>query len=80
MERGLNAFKKTFAKIVGVSLSSGDRRSLGRRHWEVHGDILKSIADEEYTWGRMAPRAGRLPRRNSARADSRHTRMRRSSA
>jgi hypothetical protein len=50
MESGLKAFKKTFAKIVGATLSSGDRRSLGRRHWEVqvHGDILKSIADEEY--------------------------------
>jgi hypothetical protein len=48
MEKGLNAFKKTFAKIVGATLPSGDRRSLGRRHWEVHGDILKSIADDEY--------------------------------
>jgi hypothetical protein len=48
MESGLKAFKKAFAKAVGAALSSGDRRSLGRRHWEVHGDILKSIADEEY--------------------------------
>jgi hypothetical protein len=48
MGSGLNAFKKAFAKIVGATLPSGDRRPLGRRHWEVHGDILKSIADEEY--------------------------------
>jgi hypothetical protein len=32
MGSGLNAFKKTFAKIVGATLSSGDRRSLRRIH------------------------------------------------
>jgi len=48
IEKGLHEFKKTFAKIVGATLSSEDRRSLGRRHWNVHGDILKSIADDDY--------------------------------
>ena len=32
MESGLKASKKALAKAVGASLSSGDRRSLGRRH------------------------------------------------
>jgi hypothetical protein len=47
MESGLKAFKETMAKIVGAQLSSSDRRSLGRRYWDAHKDILKSIADEE---------------------------------
>jgi hypothetical protein len=49
MESGLKAFKdETMAKIVGALLPSSDRRSLGRRYWDAHKDILKSIADEEY--------------------------------
>jgi hypothetical protein len=80
MERELNAFKKTFAKVVGATLPSGDRRSPARRHWEVHGDILKSIADEEYMGANGITSWETATRRNSARADSRHTRMRRPSA
>jgi hypothetical protein len=48
MESGLKTFKETMAKIVGEQLSSSDRRSPGRRYWDAHKDILKSIADEEY--------------------------------
>jgi hypothetical protein len=47
MESGLKALKETMAKAVGAKLSSGDRRSPGRRFWDAHKDILKSIADEE---------------------------------
>ena len=36
------------ATIVGEKLSSGDRRSPGRRFWDAHKDILKSIAHEEF--------------------------------
>jgi hypothetical protein len=47
MESGLKAFKETMTTIVGAKLTSGDRRrSPGRRFWDVHKDILKSIADE----------------------------------
>jgi hypothetical protein len=48
MESGLKAFKETMATTAGAKLSSGDRRSLGRRYWNAHKDILKSIADEEF--------------------------------
>jgi hypothetical protein len=43
IESGLKALKETMAKVVGAKLSSGDRRSLGRRFWDAHKDILKSI-------------------------------------
>jgi hypothetical protein len=49
MESGLKAFKETMAKIVGEKLSSRDRRSLGRRFWDAHKDILKSIVHSG--WG-----------------------------
>jgi hypothetical protein len=47
MESGLKAFKEVMAKITGAVLSSGDRRSLGRRYWNAHKDILKCIAGDE---------------------------------
>jgi malonyl CoA-acyl carrier protein transacylase len=48
MESELKAFNETMAKAVGAELSSGDRRSLARRFWDAHKDILKSIAGEEF--------------------------------
>jgi hypothetical protein len=49
MESGLKAFKdEAMAAVVRAKLSSGDRRSIGRRYWNAHKDILKSIADEEF--------------------------------
>jgi hypothetical protein len=47
MEKGLKAFKETMATIVGAKLSSDERRFLGRKYWNGHKDILKSIADDE---------------------------------
>ena len=47
MESGLKAFKEAMAAITGAMLSSGDRRSLGRRYWNAHKDILKSIAGDK---------------------------------
>ena len=47
MESGLKAFKAAMAAITGAVLSSGDRRSPGRRYWNAHKDILKSIAGDK---------------------------------
>jgi hypothetical protein len=42
----LRDYKIPMATITGAVLTSGDRRSLGRRYWNAHKDILKSIADD----------------------------------
>jgi hypothetical protein len=62
MESGLKAFKAAMAAITGAVLSSGDRRSPGRRYWNAHKDILKSIAGDETMAAHTAPRTGRQPR------------------
>jgi hypothetical protein len=43
MESGLKAFKETMAKTVGAKLSSGGRRSFGRRFWGAHKDIFIDV-------------------------------------
>jgi hypothetical protein len=47
INNGLRAFKDDMATISGAKLSSNDRRSLARKYWNTHKDILCEIADDE---------------------------------
>jgi hypothetical protein len=47
INNGLRAFKDGMATITGAKLPSNDRRSLARRYWNTHKDILCEIADDE---------------------------------
>jgi hypothetical protein len=47
INNGLKAYKDDMATISGAKLSSNDPRSLARRYWNTHKDILCEIADGE---------------------------------